>query len=225
MSLEDKIKTAENSGILDVSNMNLYTLPELPSNLIKLRCTDNYLTFLPPLPSSLKALFCYNNKIRCLPKLPDSLITLYCNHNKLVNMPEFPPFLTSLVCTFNNIEKMPELPNTLVDLYCGNNKLTTLPELPNSLINLGITGNMWNPIFNNFMTSEKPIQKINEYYNHKKQRKALLKGTLSFHHALNIDDEYTLLNNDILSVVTSYISGEEGYIPEQICTLKQKCVL
>ncbi len=51
------------NGVLNVSNMGLTELPELPENLQDLNCINNQLTELPELPENLQKLSCSSNQL------------------------------------------------------------------------------------------------------------------------------------------------------------------
>ena len=67
---------------LDLSWLQLTSLPELPSNLQVLLCFNNNLTSLPELPSSLLNLRCFRNNLMKLPDLPSGL--KYLNFNERI---------------------------------------------------------------------------------------------------------------------------------------------
>jgi hypothetical protein len=66
------------SGTLNLSNLGLTELPELPAGLTLLYCSNNQLTTLPDtLPAGLTTLYCFVNQLTTLPDtLPASLISL-----------------------------------------------------------------------------------------------------------------------------------------------------
>jgi hypothetical protein len=72
---------------LDLSNLNLTVLPELPDTLTRLYCENNQLTVLPELPDTLTYLKCENNQLTVLPELPDTLTYLSCRNNQLTVLP------------------------------------------------------------------------------------------------------------------------------------------
>ena len=55
-----------------------------------LNLADLNLNELPELPKGLEILYCYNNKLTKLPELPEGLKTLKCDNNKLTELPELP---------------------------------------------------------------------------------------------------------------------------------------
>ena len=123
----------ELSGLLNLFGYNLTTLPDLPPNVQRLWCTNNYLRELCPLPCSLISLRCEYNFLTCLPPLPDTLETLMCSENQLFSLPKLPKSLLCLMCTNNPIGELPPLPTNLDTLECSENLLVSLPKLPLSL--------------------------------------------------------------------------------------------
>ena len=106
MDLQKAIEEANHSNILDVTGMNLTSLPNLPKSLTVLKCCMNALTSLPELPQSLTILHCSGNKLTKLPTLPQSLFELMCSSNQLTSLPNLPIHLESLGC-YNNPWKQP----------------------------------------------------------------------------------------------------------------------
>ena len=154
---------------LNLSNLNLTHIPNLPENLKELLCTDNRLTSLPELPDSLVVLSCSNNQLTSLPKLPAglkvlnvegnqltylqqlplTLETLFCGRNQISALPKLPLTLLELRCGYNKIEIIPPLPPTIYFVYCDNNQLQKIPELPNSLYRFSFDNN---PLIEPFKT-------------------------------------------------------------------------
>lgn len=99
------------------------------------------LTSLPPLPENLKIIFCEHNKLTELSGLPDTLIDLFCGDNKLTKLPTLPAGLDTLACGNNQLISIPTLPKKLRGLSCFNNKLTRLPDLPMTLLYLNCETN------------------------------------------------------------------------------------
>ena len=120
------------SGMLDLTNLGLTELPELPEGIQRVYCSANSLTTLPnTLPKSLTLLDCSHNRLTRLPDtLPAGLRDLYCDNNQLLSLPDtLPPALTSFFCNSNRLTTLPDtLPADLTTLYCSHNQLTTLPK-------------------------------------------------------------------------------------------------
>lgn len=130
--MEARYNAARISGHLDVNNLRLGELPELPGNLVYLHCSGNKLTKLPKLPNTLVHLDCSVNKLTQLPELPNTLEHLNCSANTLTQLPELPNTLVDLICVKNNLSQLPKLPD-LQTLDCSRNTLSVLPPLPDSL--------------------------------------------------------------------------------------------
>ena len=75
--------------LLDLSNLNLKSLSELPKFIKILKCNNNQITELPDkMPDSLQVIYCACNQITKLPdKLPNSLLRINCYENKLEELP------------------------------------------------------------------------------------------------------------------------------------------
>ena len=118
---------------LNLDNLGLSSLPELPDSLTVLFASNNQLTTLQELPDSLKHLDVSNNQLTTLPELPDSLTKLDVSNNKLTNLPELPASLKILDVGANQLTDLPELPPSLTSLEVNYNYLADLPPLPASL--------------------------------------------------------------------------------------------
>jgi Leucine-rich repeat (LRR) protein len=113
------------SGPLDLSWLGLTELPELPTDLEILYCSNNQLRILPDtLPAGLIHLDCHKNQLRTLPDtLPASLRVLCCSHNRLMRISD-------------------TLPVGLLEFACSNNQLTWIPDtLPTGLITIILEAN------------------------------------------------------------------------------------
>lgn len=86
------------------------------------------ITSLPDLPSDITVLDCSNTDITSIPDHPN-LIELYCWGTKITRIP-YAPNLRVLYCTNTDITVIPSLPH-LVRLMCDNTLITVLPDLPN----------------------------------------------------------------------------------------------
>jgi Leucine-rich repeat (LRR) protein len=218
--LEGTIEESKKTGKLDVSNIDLISLPELPDNLTHLYCSNNNLTSLPKLPDNLVELDCSNNQLTNLPTLPDTLVELYCNNNQLTTLPALPDILVELNYYYNLT--LAVLPDTLVELDCSNNQLTTLPALPETLVILSCNDNPFNIIFDNLIDyylydQDTIIRNIKEYY----QTKIKAKNTVALQLAL-----FKVRSCDIpdhcFSLIGSYLSGEKGSLNTQVAKLRSK---
>jgi hypothetical protein len=83
--------------LLDVSGLNITSLPELPRRIKTLWCNNTHITELPTLPPRLVSLHCYNTPLTNLPTLPKSLFILCCFNTRLTSLPEL-PFNLRLSC-------------------------------------------------------------------------------------------------------------------------------
>jgi hypothetical protein len=102
------VRKGDVTEVLDLADLKLKILPELPENVENLDCDMNHLTSLPTLPKTLKELRCSYNRLRSLPSLPNTLEVLMCDNNKLESLPTLPNSLTEFLC-FDN----PLLPKIL----------------------------------------------------------------------------------------------------------------
>jgi len=107
-----RINTAETEAmkILDLSDLNLDTCPEIPEQI----------TFL----------ILNNNNLTQLPKLPQNLSDLYVDNNQITVITDLPENLELLSCVNNNLSKLEDLPDTLQILDCRNNYFKSEPDVP-----------------------------------------------------------------------------------------------
>ena len=96
-----RIRNMGPGGILDLSDLGLEALPNLPPGVKVLRCSDNRLTQLPRLPSGLRSLECSHNRLTQLPELPSTLVRLWCAENELTTLPELPDRLNGILVSGN----------------------------------------------------------------------------------------------------------------------------
>lgn len=120
----------EASPTVDLSNLNLTTLPMLPTHLTILDLSKNKLSELPTLPAGLKVLNLFNNKLLSLPTLPSALQELNAEMNRLVELPTLPVNLEVLNIQQNQVQELPVLHEKLQELKVSGNRLTALPALP-----------------------------------------------------------------------------------------------
>ena len=102
---------------INVSQLGLMTLPDLPDGLEVLNCNSNILTAMPDLPQSLQILICSHNYLADLPELPPHLVKLFCDDNQLYSLPHLPKFLQVLHC--NNNPLSPEEKGKISDAFPG----------------------------------------------------------------------------------------------------------
>ena len=137
---------AEQRESIDLSDLDLSTLPPLPAGLIELDVSQNQLSTLPEdLPRNLQKLDASRNALTTLPEhLPPGLQTLDASQNELTALPEHLPLdLQHLDVSQNALTTLPEhLPLGLQGLDASQNALTALPEhLPLGLQHLDVSQN------------------------------------------------------------------------------------
>ena len=141
-ALYNLIQQAERSGILDISALQINSLPELPDNINMISIYGTQITTLPKLPSQLKKLECtFMKKLTSIPELPEGLLELECDLlNALNSIPKLPNGLEKLKLTNTSVSVLPELPTSLYYLNLAGSKVSMLPELPPKLQFLSLTG-------------------------------------------------------------------------------------
>lgn len=92
----DRMLAAMETGTLDLQNMALTSLPDLPPRLASLNVSGNPLGTLPPLPEGLARLDARDCQLGELHGLPASLTRLDVSRNRLTQLPELPGGLTFL---------------------------------------------------------------------------------------------------------------------------------
>jgi len=224
--LTEKIEESRRTNNLDVSNMNLTSIPDIPDSVTHLFCSRNKLTCLPKLPPALVTLACEYNRLTSLPELPDSVSYIFCNGNQLTSLPKLPlqgkillcsnnlltslpqlPLCTRLECDGNQLTSLPDLPPTLIQLYCGANQLTSLPDLPDSLRSFLCYGN---PFTEPFLRTTKPIQAIRDYQRKKRNLQRL------GHHLRGIKTLDGKLPTNVVGYMGTFVSGNTRNINTQM---------
>ncbi|EMX1426785.1 hypothetical protein AAGH31_004428 [Escherichia coli] len=127
---------------LELANLMLTSLPELPAGLEKLDVSGNQLCSLPVLPTGLEELDVRRNWLDSLPVLPAGLKHLYVCKNQLCSLPVLPASLEKLDVSRNQLCSLPVLPAGLVMLDVSNNQLSGLPALPAGLVTLDVRFNL-----------------------------------------------------------------------------------
>jgi hypothetical protein len=222
MTLQEKLEESKRTGILDIEGMGLRVLPPLPSMLTHLYCSDNQLSTLPNLPSTLTHLLCSRNQLHTLPQLPSTLIHVYCSDNILHSLPDLPPRLRLLYCSCNQLGTLPRLPSTLTHLYCSWNQLRTLPLLPSTLELLICYDNPYTPVFanltiiNDTMSTRDIIHRIRAYYANIQRQS---RDSLALQYTLGKGNN-CILNDDCLSTIGYFLSGQRGTLPMQLISLR-----
>ncbi len=131
--VKEWIKKGDSSASLNLSYLNITSLPPLPNSLQYLHCNGTQISYLPPLPDSLQFLNCSYTQISSLPPLPNSLQYLFCSNIQITSLPSLPNSLQHLFCSNTQITSLPPLPDTLRQLNCPYTQITSLPPLPDSL--------------------------------------------------------------------------------------------
>ncbi|EOR9937317.1 hypothetical protein FDR96_RS17350 [Escherichia coli] len=126
---------------LELANLMLTSLPELPAGLEKLDVSGNQLCSLPVLPTGLKHLYLCKNHLCSLPVLPASLEKLDVSRNRLCSLPVLPTGLVMLDVSNNQLSGLPALPAGLVTLDVRFNLMSSLPELPGYMRTLNVSNN------------------------------------------------------------------------------------
>ena len=127
---------------LELANLMLTSLPELPAGLEKLDVSGNQLCSLPVLPTGLEELYVRRNLLDSLPVLPAGLKKLDVSRNRLCSLPVLPAGLKHLYVCKNQLCSLPVLPAGLVMLDVSNNQLSGLPALPAGLVTLDVRFNL-----------------------------------------------------------------------------------
>ncbi|SFB70802.1 Por secretion system C-terminal sorting domain-containing protein [Flexibacter flexilis DSM 6793] len=120
---------------LDILSNDITSIHSFPPNLELLYGPDNLnLSTLPPLPSTLQVLDMSTCNLQSLPPLPPSLTLLDLSNNPISAFPALPSSLTSLSCEFcSALTALPELPPNIEWLDIPETAITCLPHLPESL--------------------------------------------------------------------------------------------
>jgi hypothetical protein len=145
--------------VLNLQNMDLYELPDLPDTITMLDISGNYISNIDKLPANLTSLNAQSNRIEHI-TLPDniSLVNLTYNnlseitlpskvqnlsiaYNNFTEMPTLPPNIWYLDVSYNKISKIDFLPDMMKGFICMYNQIETLPNIPIYLEYLDCSGN------------------------------------------------------------------------------------
>ncbi len=85
-------------GMIEISNLNITSIPPIPINVISLNCSNTEITKLPNLPKYLEYLDCSNTKISKMQNLPKTLQYLNCSNTEIKKFPRLGENLEWLVC-------------------------------------------------------------------------------------------------------------------------------
>ncbi|EIZ9578152.1 E3 ubiquitin--protein ligase, partial [Shigella flexneri] len=108
-----KICLQNQEAELNLSELDLKTLPDLPPQITTLEIRKNQLTHLPDLPPMLKVIHAQFNQLESLPALPETLEELNAGDNKIKELPFLPENLTHLRVHNNRLHILPLLPPEL----------------------------------------------------------------------------------------------------------------
>jgi hypothetical protein len=140
MELIDEIVNSQSSDdTIDLKNMNLYELPELPSYITKLNISGNFLTKLDNLPANLKILDASNNRIENI-TLPNKISMVNLTYNNLTSI-NIPRSVKQISLAYNCFEEMPEFPEMVWHVDISHNKIKTISHLPDSMKGIAFSSN------------------------------------------------------------------------------------
>jgi hypothetical protein len=125
---------------LSASNTPITSLPALPPNIGYLNVDDTPVTSLPALPPNLHSLYAVNTQLTSLPELPNTLQILGVSNTRLTSLPALPQSLHLLFAGNTRLTSLPELPPNLHLLFADHTPITSLPELPPNLQDLNVEG-------------------------------------------------------------------------------------
>ena len=144
--------------LLSCQNLNLTSIPPLPSYLKSLDCSHNPITALMNLPNGLEALYCNNILISNLSGLPAGLNSLYCDSNNISTLPVLPGSLNRLSIVGTKIKCLPKLPTSLQHLYINSRQILCLPNAGNNLVVYDSNGHIVNLPFCNSINNANACQ-------------------------------------------------------------------
>jgi hypothetical protein len=152
--IEEWIKQAKPNKELDLSELNLTELPNLPNTVKKLNCSYNPLKTLRNLPPNLRTLKCEGTALVRFENVPITLRYVNCSGSDLTSLDGLPDSIRYIIahnCSelkkvyklpaeliwldlyYCDIERIVNIPNNVeyIDIAC--NRIMSLPRLPESL--------------------------------------------------------------------------------------------
>jgi Leucine-rich repeat (LRR) protein len=81
--VQQRIAGMRGDGFLNLTNLNLTTLPPLPTNIVTLYLNNNNLTVLPDIPNGVIEFGAHTNQLTTIPRLPASLRSADFRNNPL----------------------------------------------------------------------------------------------------------------------------------------------
>ncbi|HAW0896849.1 TPA: leucine-rich repeat domain-containing protein [Escherichia coli] len=152
---------------LDLSNLQLSSLPPLPEWIEKLSVSNNKLTKIqvpvlckklsasfnkltvfPEVPDNIIQISVTNNKISYIDSFPSKAEIILIGHNYLSEIPAIPDATMVFDCSYNNIKKIHYFPENLESVSIGHNRIQALPKLGRKLKKLSAEDN---PIIEKFI--------------------------------------------------------------------------
>jgi len=137
--ISELINSYTTGEVLELKNMNLYELPDLPDYITKLDISGNYITKLLNLPKNLTHLDASSNRLREV-ILPDNICVVNLTYNQLTEI-NLPSGLKQLSLAYNEFLECPKFGDNLADLDISNNKLSHINVLPVKLKTLVCSNN------------------------------------------------------------------------------------
>ncbi|HGZ0579633.1 TPA: hypothetical protein ACN9X6_003454 [Escherichia coli] len=118
---------------LELANLMLTSLPELPAGLVTLDVRFNLMSSLPELPGYMRTLNVSNNQLIHLPVLPVRLKVLDVSHNQLTSLPDrLPSGLEMLNVCWNKLTSKPSLPPSRPNAWYFGCTINYEPQRPRS---------------------------------------------------------------------------------------------
>jgi Leucine-rich repeat (LRR) protein len=234
--IQERIATAYDYKFLDLNGLGLTKLPPIDYGIHILYCRNNRLKSLEGIPQSLKIIDCDNNPaLKFTDKvLPRHLEHLSCSGCNLTELPPLPKELKSLICRKNRLVTLPSLPVELEEFDCSRNRLTHLPRIPETVRHLCVSNNNWSPRFllhikDLIMFNNDSVDMLESCHADVKKavRNYLLvchKLDKSFNKMLLFEEtlrEKSVLNQDVINNICSFISGHNGPFEKQAALVSQ----